>query len=113
MGRMALISMTSSFARWGRAGEARRDMKGRPGVNPLRFYHVVDSATIEILKQLAPKIGWKTQQVGRSFFFSIPGAENTITKFVHGDVPGVSTVVEEEDAEGNLRAVREAKRQAD
>lgn len=112
-GRMALISMTSSFARWGRAGEARRDVKGRPGVNPLRFYHIVDAPTLEMLKQLALKLGWVTQQTVRAWLFSAPGAENSIYKFVQGYEPGVSTVVEEEDAEGNLRSIRDARSQAD
>ena len=38
-GRVALISMCSTFVGWARAGEARRDVKGRPGLNPLRFYY--------------------------------------------------------------------------
>jgi len=112
-GRMALVSMTSSFARWGRAGQARPDVKGRPGVNPLRYYHVVDAGTLETLKQLANKFGWKAQQTGRTILVYTPGAENSTTKFVQGDEPGVSTLVDEEDAEGNLRSIREARRQAD
>jgi hypothetical protein len=112
-GRIALISMTSSFSRWSRAGEARRDVKGRPGVNPLRFYHVVDETTAETLKQLALKLGWAAQQDGKTLIFHQAGAENTFYKFVQGDPSGVTTVVEEEDAEGNLRSIREARRQAD
>jgi poly-gamma-glutamate capsule biosynthesis protein CapA/YwtB (metallophosphatase superfamily) len=112
-GRLALISMTSSFARWGRAGEARPDVKGRPGINPLRFYHVVDGATLETLRQLAQKFGWKAQQLGKTMLIYAPGAENSISKFVQGDGPGVLTVAEEEDADGNLRAIRHARRQAD
>jgi poly-gamma-glutamate capsule biosynthesis protein CapA/YwtB (metallophosphatase superfamily) len=112
-GRMALVSMTSSFASWGRAGQARPDVKGRPGVNPLRYYHVVDATTMETIKQLARTLGWKAQQIGKTVLVYTPGSENSTTKFVQGDEPGVSTVVEEEDAEGNLRSVREARRQAD
>lgn len=112
-GRMALISMTSSFTRWSRAGQARPDVKGRPGVNPLRFHHVVDADTFQTLKQLAHKFGWSVRQMGKTILFNTPGANNSVTKFVQGDGTGVSTAIEEEDAEGNLRSIREARRQAD
>ena len=36
-GRVALISACSTFANFGRAGDQRRDLKGRPGLNPLRY----------------------------------------------------------------------------
>src|SRR6185436_13042857 len=39
-GRVALVSMCSSFTGWTRAGETRSDSNGRPGLNPLRFYYV-------------------------------------------------------------------------
>jgi len=112
-GRIALISMTSSFPRWARAGDVRRDVKGRPGVNPLRFYHVVDEETLDILMQLATKFGWKAQQMGETLLINEPGSENSVMKFVHSNRSGISTAVEEEDAEGNLRSIREARRQAD
>ena len=112
-GRMALVSMTSSFANWARAGQARLDVKGRPGVNPLRYYHVVDAAAMDTIKKLAKTLGWKVQEKGKTVLVYTPGSENTTTKYVLGDGPGVSTVVEEEDAEGNLRSIREARRQAD
>ena len=36
-GRVAMVSMSSTFASFGRAGETRRDLIGRPGLNPLRY----------------------------------------------------------------------------
>ena len=39
-GRIALVSATSSFPAFARAGPARTDAAGRPGVNPLRYLHV-------------------------------------------------------------------------
>ncbi len=111
-GRIALVSMTSSFVRWSRAGETRRDMKGRPGVNPLRFYHVVDGSILEMIKQLALKLGWCIQQAGKTWLFNSPGV-STSYKFVEGDGPGVSMVLEESDVEGNLRSIRDAARGAD
>jgi len=112
-GRVALISMCSSFSKWARAGEARRDVKGRPGLNPLRFYYVVDTNTIETLKQVAIKLGWWVSQHGKAWLFNPPGLHNTIYKFVEGDEPGISTVADEDDAEGNLRSISDARRQAD
>lgn len=112
-GRVALISMCSSFVAWARAGDCRRDVKGRPGLNPLRFHYVVDGATLESLKQLAFKFGWWVTNVGETWLFNPAGLHNTIYKFIEGDGPGVSTVVDEDDAEGNLRAISDARRQAD
>jgi hypothetical protein len=37
-GRVALISMCSSFTGAAKAGEQRADMQGRPGLNPLRYH---------------------------------------------------------------------------
>lgn len=112
-GRVALISMASTFTGWARAGEARRDVKGRPGLNPLRFYYVVDADTMETLKQFAIKLGWWVLQTDKTWLFNPPGLHNTIYKFVEGDQPGVSTVAEEDDVEGNLQSIRGARRQAD
>lgn len=112
-GRVALISMCSSFTGWARAGEARPDVKGRPGLNPLRFYYVVDADTIEIIKQVAIKLGWWVEQAGKAWLASPAGLSMAISKFVEGDQPGVTSVVDEDDAEGNLRSIRDARRQAD
>jgi len=112
-GRVALISMSSSFARWGRAGEARRDVKGRPGLNPLRFYYVVDAKTMEMVKELTIKLGLGVWQKDKVLLFYPQGATNTVCKFVEGDEPGVTPVADEDDVEGNLRSIRDARRQAD
>lgn len=112
-GRVALISMCSSFTGWARAGEVRRDVKGRPGLNPLRFYYIVDADTMETMKQLAIKLGWWVLQSGKTWLFHPAGLHNTIYKFVEGDEPGISTVAEEDDVDGNLRSIRDARRQAD
>lgn len=112
-GRVALISMCSSFAGWARAGDARRDSAGRPGLNPLRYHHAVDADTLETAKQLAMKLGWWVTQVGETWLFNPPGLHNTIFKLVQGTGRGVITRADEEDVEGNLRSIEEAKRQAD
>jgi poly-gamma-glutamate synthesis protein (capsule biosynthesis protein) len=112
-GRVALISMCSSFANWARAGETRRDVRGRPGLNPLRFHYVADRDTIDGLKELAFKLGWWIVQDADTLLFNPAGVHNTVYKFIEGDEPGISSVVDADDAEGNLRAVSDASRQAD
>lgn len=112
-GRVALISMCSSFTGWAKAGEARPDVKGRPGLNPLRFYYAVDAETLEMIKQIAVKLGWWFTQVGKSWLINPAGLHMAVTRFVQWDQPGVCTMVDEDDAEGNLRAIRDARRQAD
>ncbi len=105
--------MTSSFNGWSRAGETRRDVKGRPGVNPLRFHYMVDANTMEMLKQLAFKLGWWITQTENVWLFNPPGLHNTIYKFIEGNESGIVPVADEDDVEGNLRSIRNAKRQAD
>jgi poly-gamma-glutamate synthesis protein (capsule biosynthesis protein) len=112
-GRVALISMCSSFVGWSRAGETRPDVKGRPGLNPLRFYYKVDADTLETLKQMAFKFGWWVTRVGKDWLFNPAGLHNTVARFVEADEAGFLPVVDEADAEGNLRSIRDASRQAD
>jgi len=121
-GRAALISSSSSFASWGRAGHSRRDSDGRPGLNPLRYetYFVVDEAGMQKVKDLSELLGYealkrKAQQSG--FVSSETAKENEFKlfqyKFVLGDKPGVYTRAHPGDVEENLRWIKDAKRQAD
>ena len=113
-GRVALISMSSTFSRFKRAGEQRADVKGRPGLNPLRFYYVVDSATIERIKDIAVNVlGMEFFQEDDAYYFVRPGLHNSVYKFVEDVRPGVRRAAWEEDVKGNLRSIREARRQAD
>jgi len=112
-GRVALISMATSFVGWARAGEARPDVRGRPGLNPLRFHYRVDAETLGVLQQLAVKLGWWVRNAGKEWWIHPPGLHHSLLRFVEGSEPGISTVVNEEDAEGNLRSIREARSRAD
>ena len=58
-GRVALLSGTTTLFSWGRAGDQRRDMQGRPGANLLRYYieYTVDRKTFESIKQLGESLG--------------------------------------------------------
>jgi poly-gamma-glutamate capsule biosynthesis protein CapA/YwtB (metallophosphatase superfamily) len=58
-GRVAVISTTSSFGEEAAAGDPRPDMRGRPGLNPLRFdpTYRVDKATFDALSALKDRPG--------------------------------------------------------
>ncbi|MCW4036769.1 MAG: CapA family protein, partial [Candidatus Bathyarchaeota archaeon] len=58
-GRVALISASSSFAPWGAAGHARREVQGRPGLNPLRYdtTYCVREEAFETLKKTIEELG--------------------------------------------------------
>ncbi|MBI4333338.1 MAG: CapA family protein [Chloroflexi bacterium] len=113
-GRIALVSMSSSYVSWARAGERRRDVEGRPGLNPLRYYYVADVPTLEMVKEVAFRLGWNISNPGGAWWFNPPGAsKDPVIKIVETKGPGVSTAVDDDDAEGNLRSIRDAARQAD
>lgn len=108
-GRVGFISAASTFSAHSRAGAARPDMQGRPGLNPLRFrtFRVVSAGTLTTLKALA---------------LDLDAAEGPSTdseleflgqRFVVGDETGVRTAADPADLESNLEAVRDAARQAD
>lgn len=108
-GRVALISASSTFAPLGRAGDARRDMHGRPGLNPLRYetWYTVKAATIKKLKQLEKEMDLpEVVQPEDAYYFMEK-------KFVVGKDLGAHTKTHEADLEGNLESIRHAARQAD
>ncbi|WP_162524364.1 CapA family protein [Halobellus captivus] len=114
IGRVALVSMTTSFAPWSRAGAARYDHRGRPGLNPLGFHHAVDKPTLERIKSLAEQLGlWITELRDGEWALHPPGLHNTLTKFYESDHKKPQMIADERDREGNLRAIRSAARQAD
>lgn len=97
-----------------RAGDQRPNVKGRPGVNPLRFYNEVDSDTIEDIKTTAKKLGlWITEIDDGVWILNPPGVHNSIQKFVESDVDGAQMVLNERAREANLSRIRDAASQAD
>jgi poly-gamma-glutamate capsule biosynthesis protein CapA/YwtB (metallophosphatase superfamily) len=114
-GRVALISSASSFPSFGRAGEARRDVQGRPGLNPLRYEREIriTRESLQQLKSIFNSVGAETA-IG-------PITEKSITygrglqaiKFVESDSPGLHTEPYELDLQGNLASIRDARRMAD
>jgi poly-gamma-glutamate capsule biosynthesis protein CapA/YwtB (metallophosphatase superfamily) len=58
-GRVALIAACSTFHPFNAAGEQRRDMKGRPGINPLRYesIYMIKKEKHKILQEIAKATG--------------------------------------------------------
>ena len=113
-GRVALISMTPSHTSWSPAGERRPDMGGRPGLNPLRFYHQVNEETLETIRSLASQMGqWIIELDDDLWGIHPPGLHNSLTKYELADVDEPRMILDERDREGNLSSIDEAARQAD
>ena len=122
-GRVALISVNSTFELHWRAGEQRPDMQGRPGINCLGFktVYTVDQQSLDELRRISAKIGWEVEKdryntqhyYGRVY-------DDTDTRFhVFGKVFELgekfrlNTSCDPRDLEGNLKWVRAAAKQAD
>jgi poly-gamma-glutamate synthesis protein (capsule biosynthesis protein) len=123
-GRVAILSTTATFRPWNRAGAQRPDMRGRPGINPFSFKntYTVDGEAFEQLKRISRELGFEQKRTRqRQHFFSDSeiGAERDEVvsllneTFVRGNGFKVASEGDKADIEGNLRAVREARRQAD
>ena len=108
-GRVGLISACSTFANFGRAGDQRRDMHGRPGLNPLRYlkWYEAKPETINKLKEIE-------NELNMSPVYQEPDSYHLMnTKYVEGDNVGLHTQPHPLDMEGNLEAIRDARNQAD
>jgi poly-gamma-glutamate synthesis protein (capsule biosynthesis protein) len=115
-GRVALVSVTSSFPAFARAGAARTDAPGRPGVNPLRYLHVIDAVTADRLISIVGALGLGVVRDAGSGEFVVhpPGLHNSIWRFrvVAGDAPP-TTRCDESDLAGNLESIRYARSVSD
>ncbi|MFC1816397.1 CapA family protein [Thermodesulfobacteriota bacterium] len=123
-GRVGLVSATAAYRPWNRAGAQRRDMPGRPGINPLasQATYQVDSEAFSQLRRMSRDLGFDQDRIrARRHFFSekeIPANEDDQleifgTRFLRGNGFGVTTETNQQDAEEILKWIREARRQAD
>jgi poly-gamma-glutamate synthesis protein (capsule biosynthesis protein) len=123
-GRVGLVAATTIFKPGEQAAAQRPDTPGRPGVNPVRFTttYTVDSATMTALGRIAHAVGLAQDnaRARQSFFSATEFPEDSAdmltflgTEFHRGNAFGRTTVVNKQDAEANLRSIREARRQAD
>ena len=116
VGRIALVSATSSFPAFARAGAARTDAVGRPGVNPLRYYNVIDPATADRLISIVAALGLGVVRDTSAGEFVIhpPGLHNTIWRFrVSAGQDPPTTRCDESDLAGNLESIRYARSVSD
>jgi poly-gamma-glutamate synthesis protein (capsule biosynthesis protein) len=123
-GRVGMVAVTTFFLPWSRAGEARPDSPGRPGLNTLRYTstYQVRPDQLQVLDQLAGDLGFKGENArNRKHLFSDkdapPETANEVLfleqRFVAGDKAHIATTADETDVADNLRWIREARRQCD
>lgn len=122
-GRVALISASSTFSESGRALDQRPDVKGRPGLNALRFSqtHTVDRPAFDQIKRINRELGYEAKNAALRRF----RPEGAVIKdndsqmgfldhrFVLGEEFKTSSKPNRRDMEENLKWVRDARRMAD
>lgn len=108
-GRVALISASSTFPAFGRAGDARRDMIGRPGLNPLRYEtklfvpHKMMRQLRQVLKEAGAPVRKEKGGVISLMNLKIAGGRRS----------EVLTFPNESDLKGIVVSIKDARRQAD
>lgn len=133
-GRVALVSATSSARPNSRAGEQRRDMNGRPGVNLIRWINewTVDDEAFAALERIASEFGWRQRMAPwwtSGYGFADGGAaeavhlldrnllgvgsEDLAARFVRGSAFERHTRMYQPDLQRNIDSVGEARRMAD
>jgi poly-gamma-glutamate synthesis protein (capsule biosynthesis protein) len=125
-GRVALIAASAHLpGSNSRAGHQRVDFPGKPGVNPLgsRATFVVDRESFDALKKIGSRLGFDAERqrvVDHGFHAASEiGVAGEIEyefqgqRYVLGKDFDITTEYNAQDAEENLRQIREARRQAD
>jgi poly-gamma-glutamate synthesis protein (capsule biosynthesis protein) len=104
-GRVALISVASTFPDSSRAGRTRGDMPARPGLNPLRFNTIttVTPQRLAELRQILAEINGRPAQGAAGDAVNFFGR-----RIVAGATPGVRTEPLKEDLEEMARVVKNA-----
>ena len=118
--RVALISCCSSMSNSFRAGAQTGDMRGRPGLNPMRYtkiYHL-DKEHFEMAQKVATASGINAaQEKSIRNGYSLPPKEGTLSfggnSFVLDDRCWVESVPHKQDLMRIIDEIVEAKRQAD
>jgi poly-gamma-glutamate synthesis protein (capsule biosynthesis protein) len=84
-------------------------MKGRPGLNPLRYltWFEAKAETIEKLKEAEKELNLPEVVQGPDAYYFMR------TKYITGENPGLKTQAHPGDMKGNLESIRDAAKQAD
>ena len=107
-GRVALVSVASTFTDHSVAGRTRGDMPARPGLSPLRYSsrRVVSAEHLERLREVLREMGQRVSSEGQPL--SVFG-----TRLYPGEEPGSHTELNQGDLEEIAGVVSNASRQAD
>ena len=116
--RVALISLSSSFAGHMRAGRSRDDVPARPGLNPLRLKttYVLPEDSYESVRGAAESLGEFTDLDGfpRGTNENEPGRMNVLGRnFALGDEPRILREPNEDDVADIMAVINNASRLAD
>ncbi len=116
--RVALISLSSSFANHMRAGRSRDDVPARPGLNPLRLKttYVLPEEAFENVRGVADSLGEFTDQDGRlqGMDADEPGQMQVFGRnFAIGETASILYEPNAADVAEILAVVRNASRLAD
>ena len=117
-GRVAIVSCSSTFTPHSVAGRQRSDMKGRPGLSPLRFEtkYTVDADTLAQLRALAGKLPRAPLAEGAAAGARGRASANEVTfqgnRFVLGEKFGMVRTLVKQDLDEIAFAVKDAKTMA-
>jgi poly-gamma-glutamate synthesis protein (capsule biosynthesis protein) len=123
-GRVGMVSATATYRPWNAAGAQRRDLPGRPGINPLassRTYSV-DGAAFDALRRMNLGLGFEQEKArARGHFYSAKeiGDDDATSLDIFGArirrAKGfaIESTADADDAAENLRWLGDARRQAD
>ncbi len=108
-GRVALISVASSFTDHSVAGPARGAVRGRPGLNPLRInsWRTMEPDKLERLRAMMEEVGLNTGREGE------PGLTIFGNRILPGEETGRDSEPDPNDVEEIAAVVRNAARLAD
>ena len=107
-GRIALVSVASTFPDSSRAGRTRGDMPARPGLNPLRFTTTTTITADQMTALRAMAAATTGRPAGTGNTFNYLG-----NRFVVGPTPGVTTDPLKEDLDEIAAVVKNAAGLAD
>ena len=123
-GRVGLVAATSFFRPWNVASDQRPDVGGRPGVNPLGFgtTYEVDAESFAALTRISERLGLSQERArhSRQFYSASELGQKSADRitvfgqqFQRAEGFAVRTRPSRPDADANLRAIAEARRQCD